>query len=244
RKIVIISDLHDCTFGKNNIRLHEEIDKINPKLIIIAGDIVNNKTKAHNKNAKKFILDLKEKYDIIYCDGNHEQGFFSNKKGGIDEDFFTEFYDIQPHNNLVHLVNDNMTIGNIRFYGLDTLRAYYRRVKRPEFNVDYLKSVIGETDGNYYNILIAHNPVYFEDYAAWGADLVISGHLHGGFVRLPFIGGVISPQLQLFPKYSGGKYKYKESILLLSRGLGAHTLKFRINNLPELIAVSAVKEDN
>lgn len=56
------------------------------------------------------------------------------------------------------------------------------------------------------NVLLAHNPVYFDTYAAWGADLTLSGHLHGGIVRLPLLGGVISPQMKLFPDYTRGCY--------------------------------------
>ncbi|MDE7197816.1 MAG: hypothetical protein K2O15_02920, partial [Lachnospiraceae bacterium] len=82
-----------------------------------------------------------------------------------------------------------------------------------------------------------HNPVYFDAYEAWGADLVVSGHVHGGIMRLPVLGGVISPALTLFPKYDGGVFYEKESTMILSRGLSSHTLPIRIFNPGELIVI-------
>ena len=82
---------------------------------------------------------------------------------------------------------------------------------------------------------MAHNPDYFEEYAAWGADLVLSGHVHGGMMRLPILGGVVSPAFKLFPKYDGGLFQQGKSTMILSRGLGMHTIPIRIFNPGELI---------
>lgn len=85
--------------------------------------------------------------------------------------------------------------------------------------------------------MIAHNPEYFEAYAGWGADLTVSGHVHGGVMRLPFLGGVISPRLTLFPKYDGGMFERNGRFMVVSRGLGTHTLPIRIFNPGELIMI-------
>ena len=82
--------------------------------------------------------------------------------------------------------------------------------------------------------------MYFDYYAKWGADLVLSGHVHGGLLRLPIIGGVISPQIKLFPKYTGGLYKLNKAVMIVSRGLGTHTIRFRFFNPPELVVVHPV----
>ena len=75
-------------------------------------------------------------------------------------------------------------------------------------------------------------------YKAWGADLILSGHLHGGIVRIPFLGGVISPQAFLFPKYSGELTAEGEQAVIVSRGLGTHTIHLRLFNTPELVSVT------
>jgi predicted MPP superfamily phosphohydrolase len=96
---------------------------------------------------------------------------------------------------------------------------------------------IGSKEQENFQILIAHNPIYFKNYAEWGADLVVSGHVHGGIVRLPLIGGVISPAIALFPRYDGGKYEQNGSTMVLSRGLGTHTIHVRVFNPGEVCVI-------
>ena len=79
--------------------------------------------------------------------------------------------------------------------------------------------------------------MYFDNYAAWGADLTVSGHLHGGIIRIPGIGGVISPQAKLFPKYDAGHFRKDGKDLIVSRGLGTHTVNIRIFNPAELSVI-------
>lgn len=262
RKIIVVSDLHNSKFGKGNKRLLKAIDIVNPYAIIIAGDMLNYKDSTNNLNAREFVLALLKKYKVIFSYGNHEQGIFYKEtdevihclkkdfdinmvldlKEEYDKeaffDYFFEGADKKLKDNFIYLANDSLEIGNVCVYGLRIHRDFFRRRKLPNFDVEYMTKLIGSANLQKTNVLIAHNPKYFEEYANWGADYVISGHLHGGFVRLPFVGGVISPQLRLFPKYSGGEYRYNDSHLILSRGLGMHTIKLRIFNAPELIVLS------
>ena len=114
----------------------------------------------------------------------------------------------------------------IRHKGLERLKNRKISVKKLE-----------RPDRSRFNILIAHNPSYFPAYAEFGADLVLSGHVHGGIARIPFLGGVISPALRLFPKYDGGRYREGESVMILGRGLGTHTIPVRFLNPGELVEV-------
>ena len=84
---------------------------------------------------------------------------------------------------------------------------------------------------------LAHNPIYFDSYAWWGADLTVSGHLHGGIIRIPGIGGIITPQAKLFPRYDAGQFKKNGKNLVVSRGLGTHTVNIRIFNPAELSVI-------
>ena len=107
---------------------------------------------------------------------------------------------------------------------------------KKEMRETYLPRVLGQPDPKEFTILLAHNPDYFPEYAAWGADLVLSGHVHGGVVRIPFWGkGVVSPAVKFFPKYDGGLFEEGKSHMILSRGLGAHTIPFRLFNPGDLI---------
>ena len=78
---------------------------------------------------------------------------------------------------------------------------------------------------------------YMKEYLAYGADLILGGHYHGCVVQLPGIGGVISTNFTLFPKYSGGIYPEGEQIAVVSRGLGTHSVPLRLWNWPELIVL-------
>jgi hypothetical protein len=77
-------------------------------------------------------------------------------------------------------------------------------------------------------------PQYFD----WGADLILSGHYHGGLVCIPGIGSVISPQFELFPRNSFGKFEHDGACALVSRGMGTHTFHIRIFNRSELLVVT------
>ena len=101
-----------------------------------------------------------------------------------------------------------------------------------------LEQKFGRPDEKHFHILMAHNPVYFDTYAAWGADLTLAGHLHGGIIRIPGIGGVITPQVKLFPEYDRGFFERNGKYMAVSAGLGEHTVPIRIFNPPQLILLT------
>lgn len=127
---------------------------------------------------------------------------------------------------------------------LDFFGKFWKRKDMPE---DYIENTLGPAggcDGGFcdlhipdFEILLAHHPKYFKQYEKWGADLVLSGHLHGGVLRLPLVGGVASPDFTLFPRYSAGKCKRGKTTMIVSKGLGEHTIPFRIFDPRELVVV-------
>jgi hypothetical protein len=143
----------------------------------------------------------------------------------------------------VHILNnarEDIALGKdrISIVGLELPLFYYRKGVKTELTDDALKSLLGESDPDTYEILLAHNPKYLPRYFAWGADLILSGHYHGGLVCLPGIGSVISPQFELFPKNSFGKFTQGGATALVSRGMGTHTFHIRIFNRSELLVVT------
>ncbi len=70
------------------------------------------------------------------------------------------------------------------------------------------RDVLGDAKKDSVQILMAHNPMFAKEYAEWGADVSVCGHTHGGLVRIPGIGSVISPQFELFPKYDAGEFNF------------------------------------
>ncbi len=130
----------------------------------------------------------------------------------------------------------------IRIYGSEIDRRFYKRFRQNIMEPGYMKEILGEPDEKAFNILLAHNPQYFKEYAAWGADLTLSGHVHGGLVRLPLLGGVVSPMVTFFPKYDGGVFKENGKEMILSRGLGPHTIPIRVFNPGELNVIEIKPE--
>ena len=234
---MVLSDLHNKSYGENNKKLLEAIYNLNPDAILIAGDMLTSKPGKSYEVALNLLKELAGKYLIYYGMGNHETRLFlyPDVYGDMGKEYEKDLntLGIQLMRNESREEEDN-----IRITGLDMSRAYYKRLKKNPMDSRYLPETLGEAKEETYEILLAHNPDYFEEYAAWGADLVLSGHVHGGMMRLPVLGGVVSPAIRLFPKYDGGLFRQGKSTMILSRGLGMHTIPIRIFNPGELILVT------
>lgn len=231
---VVLSDLHNKSYGEKNEKLLKAIDKLTPEAILIAGDILTAKPGRSYEVAISLLKELAEKYPIYYGMGNHETRLFLYPEvyGTMGKEYESDLNKLQ----IQLMRNESLECeDNIRITGLDMKRAYYKRFKKEPMDGSYLPETLGEPKDGKYEILLAHNPDYFEEYAAWGADLVLSGHVHGGMMRLPILGGVVSPAFKIFPKYDGGLFKQGKSTMILSRGLGMHTIPIRIFNPGELI---------
>ena len=89
-----------------------------------------------------------------------------------------------------------------------------------------------------YSVTLCHRPEVFPFIKDSGTDLVLSGHHHGGLVRLPFVGGVFSHRGKLFPKYDRGRYDVGPATLIVSAGCDDGSKLPRVNNPPEIVLVT------
>lgn len=240
-RFVLLSDLHNKSYGKDNERLIERIESIAPDAVLVAGDMLTA-VKGHTfDTALSLMRRLAASYPVYYGMGNHEYRLqlYPDQYGDLYERYVAGLQDagIEP------LVNQNTYLPafNVAVCGSQIDREYYKRFRKSPMPAEYLTKILGRPREDACQILIAHNPLYFEEYAAWGADVVVSGHVHGGIMRLPLLGGVLSPNLSLFPKYDGGRFALGKAVLLLSRGLGTHTIPLRIFNPGELVVVEITK---
>ena len=237
--MVVVSDLHNRQFGKNNERLLQAIDDCRPSAVLIPGDLVT-KTDRGNAAAEQLLMQLYARgIPVYYALGNHEQSM-RRKHSEQWAEFLREI-----DNEKLHLLDNTSAVtedgtGIIGWTLPDG--CYGRRGRRITPDERNIRKVVEETAGQAYRILLVHTPYYFSMYRSLGADLVVSGHLHGGIVRLPFLGGVISPQMELFPKYDAGVFCEGDTTMVVSRGLGSHTMPIRIGNRPQLITIHFVQE--
>ena len=237
-KAVVLAALHNKRYGKENERLLQAIDEIRPDMILIAGDILTAKPKASLETAVDLLTKLAGKYPIYYGNGNHEHRLklYPENYGDMAERYEEALQKI----GIRRLVNEHTVLeeSGICIYGSEIDKLYYKRFGIQPMDPEYLKSLLGQPSAEKYTILIAHNPDYFPKYADWGADLVLAGHVHGGMVRVPIWGkGVVSPNVRLFPKYDGGEFTLGKTRMLLSRGLGMHTIPIRLFNPGEVLEV-------
>lgn len=229
QRIALLTDLHGCMHGHKNARLLRMLEKVSPDYICIAGDMT-----VKNGDFTDEMLDLlkklAERYPVYYAPGNHE----------IRMPEYDEYRMQLAQFGVQYLENKVIPIGcNVLVYGLDLPEYWYHKVwEKREMGVDEIRNCLGECKETCFSILLAHNPEYFPQYAEWGADLTLSGHVHGGIVRLPWLGGVIAPSLQLFPPYDAGLFEEKGRRMVLSRGLGLHHVKLRYFNRPELSVIN------
>ena len=99
-----------------------------------------------------------------------------------------------------------------------------------------LKNLLQEQKNELF-IVLAHEPQYLQNYANAGADLVLTGHAHGGQIRLPFVGGIVAPDQGFLPEYTSGKYNSTDTEMIVSRGLGNSIIPVRLFNYPEVVCV-------
>lgn len=243
-RAVVLADLHNKCYGKENKMLLETIREQKPDVVLIAGDILTARSGKPLEPAIHFLRELAKEFPIYYGNGNHEQRLrlYPQVYGNMAEEYGQALKDmgIEP------LVNSHVNLeeSGITVYGAEISKEYYRRIKHNSMKEDYMGRLLGVPNNSRYTVLLAHNPDYFPNYAQWGADLTVSGHIHGGVIRVPLLGrGVISPSMRLFPKYDGGIFKEGEAVMLLSRGLGMHTIPIRLFNPGELWVVDFKPEE-
>lgn len=243
-KIVQISDLHNRSFGIDNDILLEKIDKLKPNIICITGDLIDSTNKDFSI-ALKLIDELSRKYQVYNIIGNHEQKVMINKYKELYKDYFKQL----KSKNIISLENEKVKIqiGNdfINIYGLVVPYKYYPYLfnknyknKKLGFNKNDIEKQLGKINNKEYNVLLAHTPFFFEGYSNWGADLVLAGHVHGGIIRLPIKGGLLSPNREFFPKYDLGEYNIDKSTMILTKGLGGSRMIPRVNCKPEIVEIT------
>ena len=234
KKIVFLTDLHNNSFGKNNIKLIEVIDKISPDIVLIGGDMITVKSKLGIENVLPLLKRLSDKYTCIYANGNHEQRLSENKFGLG----YNRYKQILEDMGIVYLSDSSVDIGeNIRIHGLDLEKKYYlRRFKKP-LDKDYIKERL-HIDRSHYNILMAHSPLFIKDYEKSGVDLTLCGHFHGGTIRLPAGIGVMTPQFHFFNRLVVGMKRLGNMTEIIGAGLGTHSINIRLNDMSELVVIN------
>ena len=236
-KIVQISDFHNKNYkGK----LSKKIKNIKPDIIVITGDIIDRR-KVRLNLVTDFIKEIKDIAPIYYVSGNHE--FLSGAYNKVKELLEKEEVKVLD-NSFIVLEKDKDKIGLMGVE--DPTSKYNPKHYTSKNNIKYMKSAIEKLNkerNTDFTILLAHRPEQFKLYVEEELDLVFTGHAHGGQIRLPLVGGLFSPNQGIFPKYTSGIYREKNTSMVVSRGLGGSAFPIRLFNRPDLVVVTLLNSN-
>ncbi len=226
-KIANISDLHSLYFGENQEELINAIKEYDPDIIVLTGDIIDENN--FDLNCVEHLISGITKIAPVYSvSGNHEH---SNYKDHMRLQKLYSNYGVNIlDNEEISIRKDNE---EIRLYGLTYFGSYTDKTLE-----HMLTDRLPKANKDYYSILLNHRSDIFDEISPYGYDLVIAGHTHGGIIRLPFVGGVLSNDRSFFPEYDGGQFTKDDSILISSRGLGESNSIPRFYNRRELVFIT------
>ena len=215
-RIAHISDLHSAELGQNNARLLNMLRKSEPDIIAITGDLIDYRDESPDV-AIHFLQEAVKIAPCYYVLGNHEIRLDAAMQRQLltaaEEAGVVLLHDVEV---ILQRGDDQISVVGHKWNGNSV------------YDISYFSG---------YRILLSHTPEMFPDYVMAGFDLVMCGHIHGGQMRIPFVGGVASPSRTLFPTYDAGVFSNRNTDMVVSRGLGNSSFPLRINNPPELVLI-------
>ena len=227
-RLAVLSDLHNKEFGEENCELVEEIKLLEPDLILMAGDMVNQ----YDSDVSVVVSlceRLMEVAPVYFGLGNHEGTMIYEVGIPLDDKLKDIGVNVLVNSmEEIQIKDTPVLIGSVSVG--PTLYDQYAK--------DFVEQFEREGSDSALKLMISHRPaLYYDKMAKTKLDLGVCGHLHGGQIRIPFFGGVYSVKEGLFPKYCAGMYELENSRIFVSRGLGNNHRFPRINNRPELAVI-------
>ncbi len=240
-RIVQISDVHfsgmtshahNCAVSKE---IREKVESLSPDVIAVTGDVVSrNPGESGISDAVDLLCSLQDNCPVLFVPGNHEMDLSEKNREMLFQGLAQQKVQL--------LLNRTEECCQIAFTGVILPQTMYknenggfRHLEKCTLNT--LQDRVGLCLRRP-SVLLAHNPMGLPAYAQWGADLVLSGHVHGGMIRVPGIGGILSPERKFFPKYTKGIYTMGNTKMLVCAGIG----KLRIGNPAELVCLDLLPE--
>ena len=218
-RIVQISDFHLKQFGTEEEQLIAAVEACAPDIIVMTGDIVDGEHDDLSPLAQ-LLAGIHDLAPIYYVSGNHDLASDAVVQYDQMQDLFLTYgvTDLDDRQETIYRNDAQICLTGVQWRDV------------------YFKDYIPRADQAYFNILLYHCGDLFDLLSGYGYDLLMAGHIHGGVVRLPFVGGLVNTGGTLFPKYDGGAFENQYMSMVLSRGLGDADFP-RFYNRPELACV-------
>ncbi len=244
-RIVHLSDMHNCVYGKEADDLIKKITQNKPDIIVITGDSFDLRRRQYF-DSLDIIKKLPKICPVYLVTGNHEELspdlkeiFLSEiQKNGV-KTLDGETVEIKRENSSIYLSG----VSDCTSFALE--KELLQKAIDKDLNCEELESMknnfrekvevlsVNKPEG--FNILLSHRPEMNKVYSENNFDLVFCGHAHGGQFRIPPVGAIYSPGQGFFPKYSEGPHLFGNTTMIVSRGLGNSSFPIRINNRPQII---------
>lgn len=236
--VVQLSDLHKRVYPHRERRLLQKVQQCQPDIIVITGDLVSRSVTDFTERTA-LLKALRQMAPVYLSLGNHEWDMQPQQMAAYQA--------MVKQSGCVLLENETVTLqrnGMVCYLAGASLRigiyhdAVFAYRDLESYTAADLTADLGERKGC--TILLAHSPFPAESYFTWGADLTLSGHVHGGIVRLPIIGGLLSPERRFLPQYSKGIYEKDGRYLYVNCGIG----KLRLGNPSEVAEITLRSENS
>lgn len=239
---VLLADLHGASYGSGNQRLLKSIKEEDADFVFAAGDMLCAKKspdKWGQRAAYKLLAGLAEWTNVCISRGNHESKMHRNTErfGQTLAEYEKELAEAGVQ--LFHNVSQEFYVKHtkIKVSGLELERDYFKKLRPRKLDEKELVRRFGRGEEGVFHVLLAHNPHFGKVYLKWGADLILSGHNHGGVMGFPVCGGVLTPGFRIFDRYTAGRFDEGGKTLIISRGLGDHVPLPRIFNPKEYVVI-------
>lgn len=259
-KIVQLTDIHSIRSKEQIEQIISKIEKQKPDVIFITGDLIDSGYYANQQSAHKekkipiiesltikFVQKLTQISKVYFVYGNHEMMLLDDPENN-EFKLSLEKTGVKILNNKIdYLYKDEE---KIKLLGLQDPACLYKDEvysKLDGSSSDKARAILEDLflqdNSEEFSILLAHRPECFEIYASYNIDLILSGHTHGGMLRLPFIRGIYAHPQGFFPDYSYGIYTNRNSTMVVGAGIGySGNIHFRVYNLPEIEVINLIKD--
>lgn len=235
----VLTDLHGLVFGNNHQKLYEAIIGSHPDAVLVCGDMIVSRQISSLESAASFLLRLCDQIPVFYALGNHEYKMLLTP---VVRDSYLNYEKLLTSAGVCFLHNEHISARfagtDFIFHGLELPIEYYHKPNSPSLSLETMEQLLGTPAQSGIHVLLAHNPKYGDTYFSWGADLILSGHYHGGILRFNQNYGLTCPQYLLLPPYCCGRFSKGGQHMFVSAGLGEHTIPIRIHNPRELVLLT------
>lgn len=229
-RIVQLSDLQSKEFGKEQRPLIRKVKKLAPDIIVVTGDLVD-RNHYDGEASFKMMEGMAKIAPVYFARGNHEQG------AKAYPELEKRLLSIGVH--IMKNAHEDIPVGDgaFRLVGVDDPTYNHKGDGDADKMKAYLAEALEAADGSLFTVLLSHRTELFPIYANNGIDLSLTGHAHGGQIRIPFKGGVFAPGQGMWPAWTEGLHELDGSRMIVNRGLGNSRFPLRLFNRPEVVLV-------